>query len=755
MTVSRDVRLNVIAETKRYQQEMAKIPGVTQREAARAAVKWEKELTKAAVASAKAQEKAAKEAAKAWEDFGTVAAVQLSVDALKASAQAVFEYTQDIMALRAEQINLSEATGIGLDTLAGIEVAAERAGIPVEQVTGAFEDFGEVLFDAANGSGRAKEALELLGFTNEDLNAGLKDTDAALRRAIEGMVAIEDQGKRNAVAQQLFGDAGNRLNAILGDGTLEDYIAVAEELGLVLDEEAVANTKAWTAATAELNQVVRGTANELLDFVEIGRRVSDVTLGFVAVKEFLEVFTEETLGAMGKQLEGIALILTGDFREGLAVLQEGVGLDALSDALETAQLAAAAAAASLLETRQATEDVGNATQDTSKDIADLSDNQEKAAKAAAKAAKAEEKLAKERRKAANELISALFAVQDISARANEDQLSDFEKIAVAQQDQIDQVREVERVLGVTGETRQALRDINERAARDEAEFFRQLNEDSMALAVEFDELDAQLKEEQRARLLRNIQVAQQGFNNLASAASDLLGIQLANAEEAGQATADRLSEELAQREELAEAIAEASTEEERAALERDAAIVESRIGRSERILEEQRKQTTSLFNAQKGLEIASITMSAASAVIAALAPPPVGLGPVFGGLLSATVAAAAGAQVAVVASQQPPQFHAGFSGFTRGSDERAATITANESVNNSRMTDALGGPGAVQEANQTGNLPGRQMVTVLEVGGRQFGMAVSEEMDAGRELTQSMNRRMGRRVGVRPVYQVR
>lgn len=755
MTVSRDVRLNVIAETKRYQQELAKVPGFTEKQAARAAARWEKEFTRSAIEQAKAQERAAKASADAWEDFGNLVASQLTADALKAGAQAVFEYTEAVMEARAEQINLAESTGIALDTLAGIEVAAERAGVPVTEITGAFEDFGEVLFDAANGGGRAEEALELLKFTNEDLQAGLKNTDQALRTAIERMVAIEDQGKRNAVAQQLFGDAGNRLNAVLGDGTLEDYIAAAEELGLVLDEEAVENTKRWTAATAELDQVLRGTANELVDFFEVGRRIQDFTLGFVFLKELLTSFANEGLRSVSEQLQGMALILTGNFAEGLEVLEGATGLDALSDALKVATTDATNASFALFETRREIDQTGDAARDTSRALADLSGNQDRASRDAEKAARAEAKAAREREKAANEWLKALDQVENILGRATEDQLTGFERIALAQQEQIDQIRELEQVLGNTAITRLALQEVNERAAREEAALLMELDEQAKLAAIGFDELDQQLKDLQRQRLMQNIQIAQQGFDNLASAANDLLGLQLANEAEAGRATAARLDEELRRREELAEAIENAGSAEEAAALERDAAAVDRAIARDEKILAQQREQATRLFKAQKALQIASIIGSGAVAAAAAFAPPPVGAGPIGGPFLAGTIAAATAAQVAVVSSQQPPQFHAGFAGFTNGSDETLAMLRQQETVNNQRLTDALGGPEAVREGNQTGSLPGRQTVVSLEVGGRQIGMAVVDEMDAGRELTQSMNRRMGRRVGVRPVYQTR
>ena len=756
MTVSRDVRLNVIAETRRYQQEMAKIPGITQKQAAQAARRWEKELSAAAVASSKAQVKAAAESAKAWDDFGTILAANLSADAIKSAGSALFDYTAEIMAARMEQINLAEATGISLQTFAGIELAAERAVIPVDEITGSFEDFGEVLFDAANGGGRASEALELLGFTQADLNKGLKDTDGTLRDVIGRMVAVGNEGKRNAIAQQLFGDAGNRLNDILGDGTIEDYIAAAEELGLVLDEEAVANTKKWTNATAELQQVFRGTTNEMLDFFAVGQGIENFTLGFVFAKEFIEAFANETLDALGKQLQGIALILTGEFQEGLDVFSEGFDPTGgvLVDGINNATVAALRASFAFAENREAIKQAGGAAADTSKAIGDLSTNQERAGKEADKTRREEEKLAKARAKAAQEFIAAVDEVTAIAGAAASDRLSDLDRIAAEERSQIERLRELELVHGSAAATAIATAEVQQRAARETAEVFAEIEIELEELAVQFDELDAELKEKQRARNRRNIDAAMQGFRQLSGAASALLGIELAAAEEAGRATASRLDEEIRRREELATAIENAGSAEEVAALERDASILDSAVGRSERILEQQRQQTAKIFKAQQGLEIANIIMSGASASIAALGPPPVGAGPILGVALAATTAAATTAQVAVVASQAPPQFDAGFAPMTRGPDNFAATLRDGEGVTNQRLTESIGSQ-ALQEGNQTGSLPGQSVNVSVNIGGRELGRAVVDEMNAGRELTQSMNSRTGRRVGVRPVYLTR
>jgi hypothetical protein len=122
--------------------------------------------------------------------------------------------------------------------------------------------------------------------------------------------------------------------------------------------------------------------------------------------------------------------------------------------------------------------------------------------------------------------------------------------------------------------------------------------------------------------------------------------------------------------------------------------------------------------------------------------------------LAGTIAAATAGQIATVASQTAPQFDAGFASFSKGPDNYQATLRDGESVLTQAATDRLGGAQAVQDMNQGGGMGGGGTVKVM-IGTRELGRAVVDEMGAGRELDQAMQKRTGRRAGVRSVYRIR
>ena len=145
MTVEEDVQLQISADIKAYTKAVAEIPGVTKKEAKKAAIEFVKEIKLGQAKAAMTAQKAAKESATVWGDeFANVAkGISAGFVAAFGAIAGAAKATAEINEARSEMINLSNATDIALDTLAGIEVAANRAGVPVDQVIGGFEDFGE------------------------------------------------------------------------------------------------------------------------------------------------------------------------------------------------------------------------------------------------------------------------------------------------------------------------------------------------------------------------------------------------------------------------------------------------------------------------------------------------------------------------------------------------------------------------------------------------------------------------------------
>lgn len=704
-----------------------------------------KKFLQASTQAAKAAVKTASDVTDSWNNVGTTMRGVAKAAAGIFVIQEVLDYTNELAAARTEVINLSKATGISTQTLGAFQLAASRSGVEVSEILGGFEDFGEVLFDFTQGGGRAEEALRMLGYTSGDLSGRLGDVDGVAVELIEKMRGIEDAGLRNAVAQQLFGDAGNRLNAILGDAPLEEWITAAQDLGVTVDEDAAQATERWNQATAILGETLSQTGGDLVTFLQ--PVASELIISFSRGFEMIQAAAVEAFAVVGERVQGFVALVRALYRgDFAAAFDEGSALIArqITD-WERIGNAALDAGRDFNDTQATVDRTTQSLERQSTALKSLTDDTE-AQREAQRRLKEETRQAKEAhdqlrqvlefdRRLADELATAHEALGDIAVQAARDQLSPLDKVLARRDAQLEKIRELEEVTGETAQSRAAAEAVVAQAIREAQEVRRSAT----------------------SELLGDIERIASAAVGTAVKVTDAIGtfteIQLDSLERTATAARAQLDATAARLSELNAAIVEEKDERVKAEIELEIALLEGLQAAQDNDLKRQQAEYVRQFNKRKKVEISGIIISGTAAAIAALAPPPIGAGPIIGAILAGGIAATTTAQVAKVRAQQPPQFHTGYAGYTDGGDELDARITRGETVNNPRATDALGGPQGVAELNATGRLgaPSRPRGLNPSELGRLLGQLVAQELDTGRELSRALNR--GRpRAGVRPVY---
>ncbi len=771
MAVNRDVSLNIIADIQKYTRELAKIPGATDKSAFRAAVQMEKRLAKGQANAAKTAKKAAADSAKAWGGVGDLIVANLSADAIAGAARALFGYASATLEARQETINLSEATGIAIETFAGIELAAQRSGVPVDEITGAFEDFGEVLFDFDNGGGRAAEALELLEVKTRDTNGELRGTDEVLREVLQKLPNVESDVKRNAFAQQLFGDAGNRVNAVLGDGALDAYIRRAKLFGTVLDADAIASTKAWNNALGDLQSQLSGLASFALESIISTEELEDAVGGFVI---FSKVSTE-VFKALNAQVAdasaAMAAFFAGDLAEARARAGEALTGDDLLDWSDILDIARQAAAA-YRETGEAIEGAGKKTKDTSKDVDELAENQDEAATSADRLADAQAKLA-------GAVATAGEQLAKITADAGRDRLSAEELVQEGLEQTLAKIAKIERGLDelaakdvdVAAERQAAwiaslsamvraerdLDSVRGEAFHAEIERLSNLDDAAKEAAAKRDAAAREMREQQLADFGQAVDLAKQFGDVAFSVLNELARRQEEAARDALEEARDGVRNLRDERQALTAQILEEEDEIERARIEARLNELDAELTTAKSSRKQRKQDARDAFKASKQLSLSEIAFNTAAAILMAYAqfgPPP---SPV--GIASAVAAGAAGiAQAAIVATEKPPQFHTGTeaagalgASFTRAG-EVLASLDPREAILNPRAADSVGREN-IAALNQTGGGGGMAPVFELSFEGRQIDTMVARTLGrGGRSRSAISNLARTRPVGQVPVF---
>ena len=148
-----------------------------------------------------------------------------------------------------------------------------------------------------------------------------------------------------------------------------------------------------------------------------------------------------------------------------------------------------------------------------------------------------------------------------------------------------------------------------------------------------------------------------------------------------------------------EALAEAEESGDAAAIahaQNELAKVEASAEAAQAIATTKMAAAVRAFRAEQAAGVASVAMSTAQAIMAALVPPPVGYGPIAGAAAAAGLTALGAVQVAGIMAQEPPSFHTG--GMVRG-DETSAVLRKGEGVLTAQGVRQVGGPSGLNAAN--------------------------------------------------------
>ena len=302
------------------------------------------------------------------------------------------------------------------------------------------------------------------------------------------------------------------------------------------------------------------------------------------------------------------------------------------------------------------------------------------------------------------------------------EMTDREKLEQQYQTQIQSIGMLERVTGRTAFTQDAL------------------NKATEAYAVALGKVEEQEAAEKFADISAKVSLAAQAVTQLAGAASTFAGIALDRFSELADANRERFETNLERRTEAQRAEIEAQLE----AGEISDHVAEARLTaldlNEERrkkyhdaLTKDQRKAAQRAFAVSQAAAVAEVTANGAAAYMALLASMAY-LGPGSPAAAAAITVPAVAAQLALIASNKPPQFADG--GMVTP-DHRMISAQPGEAIISRRGVAALGGPTGIESLNR-GMQAGRNITANIVLDRRIIGQAVADL------VPDSMTRRSGR-----------
>ena len=647
--VNKTIQIKIEAQTKALEEKLRRIPGITEEQVQKMSKEMREHFRKTEEAAARSSKRIGASFKKAGQAMATLGA------GVAVAGAGVIAFGQHLADLSNELVDASTKTGLTVENLGGLRLAAEGAGVAFAQLEPGLIKLQDAIVKASEGSGPAADAFQRLGISATNAEGELRSADDVFNEITATLAQVENQTEKNALAMDIFGKAAGP--ALLQSGALDNMQAfnnLASEFGINMAENS-SQMGLFQRAMAEIQLVLQGVGAQLLSTVT---GTADLSDGLFKISDGIVYFGSLAGDVIGAVIANFSLMS----RSVEAVLTSISGLGMATVKVFEGDFGAAAQLAqnAISETGQVIQamgqdvdailNLGNAFDKASSKVSDLQKLRKEIIEQSAAQAQADQRAAR--------------AAQDL-ASAQENLKPPKEDDSAAKE----QAKALEELLAIRQQAVEALMTEEE---LEQIQF-----EQRLARIEELKEMTGAVEEAELAAIaVRDDMEAKAHKRNM-----------------------DRIAEETAARRSFVSTLTSSATA--------AANAIESVLVDTGKITQE---QALKLHFLKQTAALTDIAVNTAVAITKANAT----LGPIAGGIATGALVASGAAQAAAVIAQPPPTFDMG--GMIGNMDplrpgETIIRAQRGEAVLDESTVNRLGGERGVA-ALQRGEMGGPQVVVI-------------------------------------------
>ena len=303
--VNKSVSINYSASTKNLEKSLKKIPGITDTQAKKAVSELDNNFKKMERSAERTSKNVSQKMKKVGKSFAMVSA------GFVAAAGATVAFGQKVADLTNELVDASTKTGIAVDTLAGLRLAAEGSGLGFANLEGGLIKFQTSMLDASKGSKELSNIFKDLGVDVEDVTDGsLRSADDVFNETIKSLSEMGNETERNAVAMKLFGRASGP--GLIQSGALQNLESMkqlATEFGVSINQDAIGSMANFQREIATFGLVSDGVMQRVIESIAGKNGLNHSIEGATKVMIYLGSITSDVLGVMGQGYESMFAIV--------------------------------------------------------------------------------------------------------------------------------------------------------------------------------------------------------------------------------------------------------------------------------------------------------------------------------------------------------------------------------------------------------------------------------------------------------------
>lgn len=182
---------------------------------------------------------------------------------------------------------LSQKIGMSREGFQQWDYILSQNGTSIDQMQAGMKNLTKILDDANSNGNKSTEIFEQLGISLKGMNQ-----EEAFEAAVIALQGMEDGAKKAALANELFGRSGQELMPLLNGtaGSVEKLKKKVSELGIVMSDEAIDNSVAFTDAYDNVTRSLGGIKN---------------SIGSLVLPMMIE-FSDRAAGFFGEITNGVA-----------------------------------------------------------------------------------------------------------------------------------------------------------------------------------------------------------------------------------------------------------------------------------------------------------------------------------------------------------------------------------------------------------------------------------------------------------------
>jgi hypothetical protein len=162
--------------------------------------------------------------------------------------------------------DLSQRTGIGVESLSALKFVADQSGASIDSVAQSMKFLSVHAFSASRGSEEAEKAFKSLGVRLMGTGGTLRTTEELFLDTVDALGRVDNEVQRAALTVQLFGRSGLEMSELTRLGR-DEIVRLSEEarrLGLTISQDAANQADEFSDSLSALKASVGGLTRTIV-----------------------------------------------------------------------------------------------------------------------------------------------------------------------------------------------------------------------------------------------------------------------------------------------------------------------------------------------------------------------------------------------------------------------------------------------------------------------------------------------------------